>query len=239
MNILSKQKFDTRDELKEWLENFNFTVEYYGGTSGEHYMRMKYNLDETETWVDVSRFAETLSNHYFYAIELYKNGILISNGVYMDSSFYAAIAPENDGDAWVCQTSWVFGRNDDYIGDLFVSKNVPNSGLTFGYDSIKLDQYYDGFTEEITPNKYYMIIMPYRNTGWVYQNGYQDWRRLSSHIPMYYKNLEYSPGQIVEVTINEKTFLLIIRSTYNTSLNKSGIGDSYNGIKYSIALRLP
>lgn len=235
MNILSKQKFDTRDELKEWLEDLNFTVEYYGGTSGDRYTRIHYDLDETDTWIDVPIDRFVNNNRYCYAIVLYKNGILISNGTSMRSSFYAAIAPENDGDAWICQASW----DDDQIGDLFVSENVPNSGLVFSHDSIKLDQYYDKFTEEITPNKYYMIIMPYRNMGWVYLNGYQDWRRLSSHIPMYYGNLEYSPGQIVEVTINEKTFLLIIKSSYKTPLNTSGIGDSYNGIKYSIALRLP
>lgn len=239
MDILSKQIFDTRDELKEWLEDLDFTVEYYGGTSGTQYTRMKYNLDETETWIQIDRLVN--NTVYIYAIALYNNGILISNGLKMDSDFYAAIAPENDGDTWVCQASWAYSGTtyQALSGDLLVQQKIPNSGLKLSHDSIKLEQYYDDFTEEITPNKYFLNIIPYRSLQWIYYAAYLDYRRFSSHIPSYYRDFtNLSPGQIVEVTINEKKFLLIIRGYENDTIQQNQ-DDSFYGSKWSVALRLP
>ena len=252
MEIISRQAFDTRDDFKEWLEGLNFTVEYYGGTSGIEYTRIKYNLDTSETWKEIptSPFISNNLNIYVCAIRLYNNGILISNGLTMDSWFYAAIAPENDGDPWVCQTSWADDRGDNrnLRGDLLVSRNIPNSGLSLSYDSIKLEQYYNPSTEEITPNKYYLITMPYRNLQWLYSystiGGGTAYERLSDHVP-FFGHLSFDVGQVVEVVINEKRFLLIISGTLNDYLNdyEDDVTNihhkTYYGAKRSVALRLP
>ena len=213
MNILSRQYISTSAELTEWLEDLNFTVEEnYGRT------RFRYNLDDTETWFSGSDFTRQTC----YAIELYNNGILLSTGLKMTSLYCAFIAPENEDDSWVCESS---------NGNLLVVKGIPNSGLQFSHDSIKLEQYYDVQTEEMTLNKYFMNIIPYRSMNWVYQIGYNNYP-LTSHIHNYFHDDYPSVGQIVEVTINEKTFILIIRDDGGFYYN-----DMYNGSKKTIALR--
>ena len=217
MNILSRQYISTTAELTEWLEDLNFTVEvYYNRT------RFRYNLDDTETWFWAS---DVSANGYCYAIELYNNGILISNGLNMTSTYFAFIAPENEDDSWVCDTT-ASG------GNLLVQKNIPNSGLQLSHDSIKLEQYYEPQTEEMTLNKYFMNIIPYRSTNWVYQSGFT-YLPLTSHIHNYYRDNYPSVGQIVEVTINEKTFILIIRDDGGSYYN-----DMYSGSKKTVALRI-
>lgn len=229
MNILSRKYIDNPTDFVEWLEDQNFTVEQL-----PHSYRFKYNLDETETWYDtVSNW--WWSGDYLYAVELYNNGILISKGLKSQDMLYVAIAPENEGDSWICQVG--YNNTNRTGGDLCVLKSIPNSELQLSHDSIKLEQYYHPQTEEMTLNKYYMNIIPYRTLNWVYQSGY-NYYPISSHIKNFLHEYDVLNEQIIEVTINEKKFILIIQEKVGY-IDPSMDAPTPKGSIASLALRIP
>ena len=210
---IRRQFINNIGELLSWLEteNFETKTEQIGRRT---YYYVRYIPSEIEDWTTISPSIPQ-NGDYFYAIDLYNNGKMISGVVY-------AIAPENEDDEWIITI------------DPYLYLNAGESRI-YTMHTIELENYYNGSVEELEYNRYTIKKIPSYNFSWYY-----DSQRYTpyQHVPnlLYDSGSSYSLGTPITtmiVAINQRKFLLLFQNPWLHFVN----GLSYPNTK-SVALRL-